>query len=521
MKTMIIFFRIKIFIIFLLSYVSTLYAEEMPLGIFVGGDDSYSAAPSQGITVSTGGKLTMRLHASCFPTNLRGVANPISPSSLIKSQFDLSVGNERFNFYVTFPGYITTQKGMSSSLAINPIQKNGQVTFTKPGPTNKVEQCTFMKSGTTTNTTTYTNWWNTNYTSTYNFWGGTTTNTCSILGCNTTTNQILDVTKCKANGYTTCNIYGTICSKVTNIPVSYVVDYQYHDLPTGSIAGIYGNTVQVNLTSATVALKPDSTGKATVSVPTPKLNSYSFTQEIIDCSTAGGAVYGHVGYSSYTPSYACGAYMAKNGAVTASVSNFKVSSDNSTVDVSVAFPGQTGFCGGYWSPLMVFFDEDRPLFTNISDFPLNPGGRTSWVEAKSKGYFLVYDEKLDGKINSKEQLFGDSEKYKNGFENLAQYDSNKDGWINAKDKKFKHLFLWNDKNGNGISEKTELFPAKDKLIKISLKYNPGSLRPIGKYAEEREKAKFYYKKAEKTVAGDIIDIWLSPQSQTSLAVNGQ
>lgn len=504
----------------LFTYSISSLSQEMPLGIFVGGDDSFTAAPAQGITVSTGGALTMRLHTSCFPTNLRGVANPISPSSLIKASFDVTVSGQKFNYFVTFPGNITTARGMASAASINPIQKTGTVTFTKPGPVTTQVACPYTL---TTQTNIYGG-----YTGTTNFFGigGTTQNTgfCSIYGtCNTTsTTTRPDRTKCIANGYTACTpvLNPTSCIKFVNIPVTETRVYDYHNLPDGSFAGIYGNTVQLNLTSSTVALKPNSSGQPISPSAPAKLNSYSFTQEIMDCSNA-GAVYGHTGYSNHIPTYACGAYMAKNGPVTASVSNFKVSSDNSTVDVSVAFPGQTGFCGGYWSPLMVFFDEDRPLFTNISDFPLNPGGRTSWVEPKSKGYFLVYDEKLNGNINSKDQLFGDSEKHKNGFEKLAEFDSNKDGWISFKDKKFKHLFLWNDQNGNGVSEKNELHAVKNKLTKISLKYESGSLRPLGKSAEEREKSKFYFKKNGKTVAGDIIDIWLSPQSQTSLAVVGQ
>ncbi len=514
--------NLTVLFILTLIYSSLSLAEEMPLGIFVGGDDSYSAAPAQGITVSTGGALTMRVHTSCFPTNLRGVTNPISPNSLITANFDVTVSGQNFNYFVSFPGNITTNKGMTAA-TISPIQKNGNLTFTKPGPITNQVACPhfiaaknggggFMGGGG------------------FGMGGGPIVGNqnnifCMIMGTcpnNVNAGKTIDKAKCVADGYAACTpaFNPTSCIKFVNIPIVETVNFQYHNLPDDSFAGIYGNTIQLNLMSLAVALKPNNKGQPINPVAPAKLNSYSFKQEVMDCSNQ-GAVYGHVGYSGHIPSYACGAYMAKNGAVTASVSNFKVSSDNSAVDVSVAFPGQTGFCGGWWSPLMVFFDDERPHFTNISDFPLNPGGRTSWVEAKSKGYFLVYDEKLNGKIISKEQLFGDSEKHKNGFEKLAEYDSNKDGWINAKDKKFKYLFLWNDTNGNGISEKTELFPAKDKLVKISLNYDPGSIRPIGKFAEEREKAKFYFKKAGKIVAGDIIDIWLSPQSQTSLAVNGQ
>ena len=413
--------------------------ESISLGVFVGSEDTFTPAPAAGISSISGGKMIFKLHTSCYSTNLRSVANPISPDSVIKANFKFKISNQDLDFQLSFPGDLTTQPGMVAT-TINAVQRYEDISYSFPDP-------------------------------------------------------------------------------VTGLPTAAVMTVSNFTLPGNSMVGLSGNKV-ISYVDLTTKLARNADGTPAAVVDPPSLVSYSFSQTITDCSKK-AAVYGMYGYSMYNPSYACGAYMAKNGSATAVVSNFIVSKDNSTVELSVSFPGQTGFCGGWWSPLMVFFDEERPTFTNISDFPLNPGGRTSWVEAKSKGYFLVYDEKLNGKIISKEQLFGDSEKHKNGFEKLAQYDSNKDGWINAKDKKFKYLFLWNDKNGNGISEKTELFPAKDKLVKISLNYDPGSIRPIGKFAEEREKAKFYFKKAGKIVAGDIVDVWLSPQSQTSLAVIGQ
>ncbi len=448
------------------------FSENMPLGIFVSGEDSATATPSQGLSVATGGKFILRLHTKCYGTNLRGVANPISPSSMIKANFDMNVSGQNINFFVNFPGSITTKVGMKAA-TIKPMQQSGTITYTVPGGTTTV--CTPIAAVS-------------------NFFGILGGGGFGILG--------------GGGG-------GTSCQVVALPPIIKTEAFINHNLPNGSVAGIYGNTVQMYINSTTgLTRNPD--GSASTSPVPATLNSYSFSQKVMDCLGT-GAVYGSVGYSTYTPSYACGAYMAKDGPTSGSVSGFKLASDNSSADVTVSFPGQTGFCGGYFSPLMVFMDEERPLFANVSDFPLNPAGQTSWVEENSPGYFLVYDEKLNGKIETKDQLFGDNDKFKNGFDNLAQFDLNKDNFINKKDKVFKKLFLWNDKNANGISEKNELVALGKKVTKISLKYNPSNVRPIGKFAEERESSKFYYLKNNKEIAADIIDVWLSPQPSRKLA----
>jgi hypothetical protein len=272
-------------------------------------------------------------------------------------------------------------------------------------------------------------------------------------------------------------------------------------------AGIYGNTVIMRTPIAT-EVSVDNSGNIKVA-PNEQihLKSYQFEQEV---NCAGGPVYGAYGYSSHIPTYPCGQFMGKNGVVAASLGGLNVSSDKTAIDLYVSFPGQTGFCGGYWSPLMVFFDEARPKFDNISSFPLNPMGKTSWPEADHVGYFLALDRDASGAIDKKEELFGDGVFEKNGFEVLKKLDSNKDGVIDKKDKDFKNLVLWNDKNGDGISQKEELIKLSDKIDKISLKYEKGNLVPIGKFAEQRERSKFWYKENGKKKQGQIFDIWLAP-----------
>lgn len=207
--------------------------------------------------------------------------------------------------------------------------------------------------------------------------------------------------------------------------------------------------------------------------------------------------------------------MGQNGTLSASVNGLTVAADNSVVELNVDFPGQTGFCGGFYSPLMVFFDEKRPLYSAISEFPLNPSHKTYWPEAGAPGAILVWDRKGDGKISAKDQLFGDQSEGSNGFEALRKLDSNRDGWITAKDSEFKNIKLWRDRGGDGISQDGEVVPLSALgIVKISLQYKH-RLRPIGHHAEEREVAEFWFRdtQAGKMKKGMVVDIWLSPATE--------
>ncbi|MGK8265597.1 calcium-binding protein [Moraxella nonliquefaciens] len=85
---------------------------------------------------------------------------------------------------------------------------------------------------------------------------------------------------------------------------------------------------------------------------------------------------------------------------------------------------------------------------------------TGWVD-KSDG-LLVRDVNGDGKINDGSELFGDNTRLDNGelatsgIEALRDLDDNGDGVIDANDKAFAQLKVWQDKNGDGISSDDEL-----------------------------------------------------------------
>lgn len=370
--------------------------------------ESALGAPAAGmVSRAQNETVTIKIHNSCFPTNLRGVPNPLAPSSIIKANFDLKIGASVHKVWVEYPASLVTAAGMSGA-TVSPMST---ATFST----------------------------------------------------------------------------GTISS-----------------------AAIYGNTVVLK-TPYKSGISVDDEGKITKPVRRAvSLSDTAFTQTVTDCNT--GPVWGQYGWSSYVPTYGCGDFMGKNGTVTASVGGIAVSADNSTIEFNVAYPGQTGFCGGYWSPLMVFIDERRPSFENSSKFPLNPGGETMWPQADHAGWFVALDRDGSGTIEHKDELFGESKGFANGFEVLKLLDSNNDHAIDGRDKAFKQLLLWKDANGDGVSQKDELQPLSKKITRISLKYNNDSTRLLGKYAEERERSVFWYR-GDKGEAkkGDIVDVWIAPK----------
>lgn len=370
--------------------------------------ESAAAAPASGMVTRSGNsKVTLRIINSCFPTNLRSVANPVDPNAQIDATVKVHIGSQDYEFKASYIGE-TVARG-----------------------------------------------------------GGVISGDAAAVGLPGAT--------------------------VNGAPIS---------------AGTNGSVVVFNSaipSSMTVA--PDGTvteaDKGSV-----YLISTSFNQTILTCS--GGPVYGTLGYSSRMPTYPCGQFMGKAGPMTASIGGLSVSADKSVLELNVSFPGQTGFCGGYWSPLMVFFDDARPQFTNVSTFPLSPTGRTTWPEANSPGWFVAIDDGT-GTITKKDQLFGDTEKFKNGFEALKALDSNHDGVIDKRDKDFKKLVLWRDVDGDGVSQKREVVKLSSKIVKISLDYDMMGITDLSARAQARERSKFWFKDGKgKMKVGSIVDVWFAP-----------
>lgn len=195
-------------------------------------------------------------------------------------------------------------------------------------------------------------------------------------------------------------------------------------------------------------------------------------------------------------------------------SRFDESNANNSFTTVVKFPGREGFCGGYYSPLMLFFDHNVPDFSGVSTFPLygvDEGSRVNWPEKNAPGYFLVKLNEGEKAVTHHNQLFGKDDRHENGFEALREHDENNDSKISSDDKTFTSLYLWRDINGNGISEKTELFSLRDKgVLSIDLNYTSRDMTKFGTRARVREKSKFtFMNKKGRSVESNIYDVWLS------------
>lgn len=271
--------------------------------------------------------------------------------------------------------------------------------------------------------------------------------------------------------------------------------------PTGTTVGGTHRTVRIDIPSLGQA-NINSLGEINIEEKTAYFRSISFTQgpaiepptadkvdaELLKIAPTSGAVY---------------------GAVTTSVS-----ADQKSVNVYASFPGAGGYCGGYYSPLMLFFDDKMPEFTGQSDFKLNDESLSSyWPEAGAPGYFLALDKNKNGKIDDGVELFGD-QKYNHGFQALAVLDSNNDGKITRKDKLFKKLLLWHDKNGDGISQKDELKPLKELgVVSIELKYSKVA-KFFGERAMYDKQAIFKFKKNGRTHEGTVVDMYFKARPQS-------
>jgi len=91
--------------------------------------------------------------------------------------------------------------------------------------------------------------------------------------------------------------------------------------------------------------------------------------------------------------------------------------------------------------------------------------QTGWVGADDG--LLVVDRNNNGLIDDGTELFGNhtwlenGEKAANGFEALAEFDTNHDGQVNADDAAFDALRIWRDVNQNGQTDSGELSSLTD------------------------------------------------------------
>lgn len=106
--------------------------------------------------------------------------------------------------------------------------------------------------------------------------------------------------------------------------------------------------------------------------------------------------------------------------------------------------------------------EDSVSFDIFGVGPRGGKPQIGWTERGSEIAFLAFDRNGNGVIDGGGELFGnatllrDGTHAANGFDALAQYDDNGDGQIDARDRIWQSLLLWEDRSHDGISQRQEL-----------------------------------------------------------------
>lgn len=107
-------------------------------------------------------------------------------------------------------------------------------------------------------------------------------------------------------------------------------------------------------------------------------------------------------------------------------------------------------------------------------FDLNSDGQTEQIARLASGSgYLVFDRNENGKVDNGRELFGPQTG--NGFQELAQFDDDGNGWIDENDRIFDQLKLWTP-NADGGGELRSLKAADVGAISLAAIATPFSLK---------------------------------------------
>lgn len=498
---------------------------------------SYADIPIMGSNIrTTQDNLSIKVNAVCFPTNLRAVANPVSPTAKIRMQGLYSIASDSVTvqnkrFYLEFPARAVMMEGMGTD---NYVITNDGVSVDPPPVAlwNKIPQAIARVS--------------TDYLKSKKTFASFISNMAFALVELPGYLVYEDGGDGGVGGCIDCGGGGGGGGGGSIIPPPspqspslngpgyhmWFEDLATSIQPTG---GVVNRQVLVNLPSASSISIDYGSGDINTAAAQFRVSNLGFVQEVAPPTEAElaaattvqkyqiaaanyRAVTGQpywISYVDWRQSIYNNAYMGVSGPIGQNINSgpqpnvsISQSPDGKSFEIFASLPGDLTMCGGYYSPLMVFFDKKYPHFENITSFKMMHDYKTYWPQADHNGYFIGVLNK-NKKIESYKDLFGEDENIANGFDNLARYDLNKDGKIDTKDPIFKKLVLWKDKKGLGVFDKKDTILLSRKIKSIDLKYkNHYEMAGIG--AEFRQRAQFKYVSKGKVKTGEVIDVWLKP-----------
>ncbi|CAN5924688.1 hypothetical protein BH11MYX4_BH11MYX4_65480 [soil metagenome] len=168
------------------------------------------------------------------------------------------------------------------------------------------------------------------------------------------------------------------------------------------------------------------------------------------------------------------------------------------------------------TPLVLVFDG-APVTYGARPAPFDLVGddtsrATDWPSARTP--WLAIDRDGNGRIDDGSELFGSMTllgsgmRARNGFEALAELDTNHDGVVSTDDADFTKLVAWRDADGDRASSLSELQPVSGSIVRIELAYRREH-RCTTTGNCEVERARFVYRDAagnEKD--GEVVDVHL-------------
>ena len=126
------------------------------------------------------------------------------------------------------------------------------------------------------------------------------------------------------------------------------------------------------------------------------------------------------------------------------------------IPINLAVTACRGGCIISLEDLVLSGQACRPVNFDPDGF----GAGRLWPWLKADTAILVWDPGRTGQITSGRQLFGNVTWWmfrENGYDPLAALDNDRDGWLTGVE--LEGISVWQDRNGNGVSEPGEVVPA--------------------------------------------------------------